>query len=80
MKIETKFDVGQKVWFVQPVDKRLMGRAEIKSIMFDGRRIFYSFCVDGLWEDVPESLIFATKESAKKLEDIQNENNQNDNT
>lgn len=78
MKIETKFDIGQKVWFTPFFAKNHIKEAIIKQIKYDGYYTSYLLYVNGgIWDFEPESLIFATKESAEKYikEKMQNESN-----
>lgn len=67
MKIETKFDIGQKVWFTPYFARTHIKEAIIKQIKYDGYYATYLLYVNGgIWDFEPESLIFATKEQAEK--------------
>ena len=73
MEIKTKFDIGQKVWFVN------LGM--IKHFYISGIQIFtteihnyYFDNLQGIWYG--ENLLFATKEEAEqKLKEIENAEN-----
>lgn len=72
MKIETKYDIGQKIWVLYEVDGEVrIHDDEIKEIVINtaGKVLYFANFCD---EEIPEEYIILYEDNEKLLKEIKN--------